>query len=77
MELRNAAISLGAQFLGEGFQEICTHYLHFSSAVNETFKDFKLAKKKKKFIVSPRWLLDVSVKMLQSKSIYLSSVSNS
>jgi hypothetical protein len=55
-ELRDLSVSLGAQFEGEYFSDKCTHFLHQSSKQNETFKDFRNARKKNMFIVSPIWL---------------------
>lgn len=56
-EIRECATSLGAKFLGEGFNEDCSHYLHTSNRLKETFSGFKAAKSRKKFIVSHYWLL--------------------
>ena len=56
-EIRNVTLELGGLFLGESFREQCTHYIHQSIRENDPFKDFKVARKKKKFIVSPIWLM--------------------
>jgi NAD-dependent DNA ligase len=58
-EIQALAQSLGAEFVGDVFHDQCTHYLHYSTRVNETFKDFRLAKRKGKFILSPQWLYQV------------------
>ncbi|KAI3654985.1 hypothetical protein MP228_000365 [Amoeboaphelidium protococcarum] len=54
--IKDLCRQLGAQYLGQGFSPVCTHFIHQSSRRNETFKDFKLALKQGKFIVSPLWL---------------------
>ena len=56
--LRNLAMEMGAEFMGDKFSAECTHYLHSSNKLSETFKEFKQARKLKKFIVSPEWLKD-------------------
>ncbi|KAJ3094061.1 DNA topoisomerase 2-binding protein 1 [Phlyctochytrium planicorne] len=47
--------SLGATLLA-GVSDNCTHFVHEGPRQNETFKDFKLAKRKGLHIVSPFWL---------------------
>ena len=59
MELIKLADACGAQF---GTLDSCTHYLHQGNKSVETFRDFKFAKQKRKFIVSPKWLEMVSNK---------------
>lgn len=38
----------------------CTHFVHHGTRTDERFKEFKLAKKHEKFIVSPWWIIKVS-----------------
>ncbi|KAJ3187995.1 DNA topoisomerase 2-binding protein 1 [Gaertneriomyces sp. JEL0708] len=55
-ELQKVAARLGAEFLNY-FTVSCTHYMHQSSRSSESFKDFKTARQKGKYIVSPEWLI--------------------
>ncbi|KAI3635992.1 hypothetical protein MIR68_005873 [Amoeboaphelidium protococcarum] len=65
--IKNLCRQLGAQYLGQGFSPVCTHFIHQSSRRNETFKDFKLATKQGKFIVSPLWLQECLQRKLRVK----------
>ncbi|TPX35524.1 hypothetical protein SmJEL517_g02137 [Synchytrium microbalum] len=54
-ELYRICNQLGATTI-PSYSDQCTHYVHQGNRQNETTKDFKSAKLKNKFIVSPFWL---------------------
>ncbi|ORX87579.1 BRCT domain-containing protein [Anaeromyces robustus] len=54
-EIWELASKMGAECIIK-FNDTCTHYIHSGVRAKESFKDFKLALSKKKFIVSPVWL---------------------
>jgi len=54
-ELWELATKMGAECMVK-YDDTCTHYIHSGVRAKESFKDFKLAYAKKKFIVSPVWL---------------------
>ncbi|KAJ1965651.1 protein kinase activating protein dpb11, partial [Dispira parvispora] len=57
---RRAELTEISQILGAHvtwvMSDVCTHFVHQGTKVNETFRDFKLAKQLHKPIVSPWWL---------------------
>ncbi|KAJ3023550.1 DNA topoisomerase 2-binding protein 1 [Thoreauomyces humboldtii] len=55
-EISQIARSLGATVLA-AYSQACTHYLHESTRVNETFTEYKSARSAGKLIVSPTWLI--------------------
>ncbi|KAJ1659709.1 protein kinase activating protein dpb11 [Dispira simplex] len=54
-ELTEISQTLGAHVTWV-MSDMCTHFVHQGTKVNETFRDFKLAKQLHKPIVSPWWL---------------------
>ncbi|KAJ3191511.1 DNA topoisomerase 2-binding protein 1 [Irineochytrium annulatum] len=55
VEITKIAMSLGAQIL-DSYSDECTHYVFESSRVNESFEEFKDARRSGKYIVSPAWI---------------------
>lgn len=55
-ELYELVTSLGGTFLW-AYDAACTHYLHQGNRVDETFREFRLAKHCGKLIISPHWLM--------------------
>ncbi|KND00633.1 uncharacterized protein SPPG_03760 [Spizellomyces punctatus DAOM BR117] len=50
------ATRMGAEML-VAYSDTCTHYMHQGNRVNEAFRDFKIARQRGKYIVSPSWLV--------------------
>ncbi|TPX64922.1 hypothetical protein SpCBS45565_g05550 [Spizellomyces sp. 'palustris'] len=55
-ELYPIATPMGAEML-VAYSDTCTHYMHQGNRINEAFKDFKIARQRGKYIVSPSWLV--------------------
>lgn len=54
-ELADLVAELGGTFLWT-YDASCSHYLHQGNQVEESFREFRVARHSQKHIVSPRWL---------------------